>query len=65
MGALFLEQFVAGERWAHLDIDASADWQGNARPPWAPTGPTGSPLGALLTWLETIAGRRYPSDGEA
>lgn len=64
MGALFLEQFVAGERWAHLDIDASADWQGGARPRWAPTGPTGSPLGALLAWLEAIAGRPYPTDGE-
>jgi leucyl aminopeptidase len=59
MGALFLEEFVAGERWAHLDIDACADWRGVARPTWAPQGPTGSPTSVLIHWLESIAGRPH------
>ena len=61
VAALFLEDFVAGERWAHLDIDATAEWRGAAKPAWAPAGITGAPTGALIGWLESIAGQPFPA----
>jgi leucyl aminopeptidase len=57
LGALFLQDFVKGERWAHLDIGATADWRDMAVPEWAPRGATGSPTSALIGWLEARARR--------
>lgn len=41
-GALFLEEFVGGNRWAHLDIAASS-WTDDDRP-YTPKGGTGAPV---------------------
>jgi len=63
VGGLFLEEFVQGERWAHLDIGATADWRDMAVPDWAPKGATGSPTSALIHWLESLSARGPSRDG--
>jgi len=61
LGGLFLEDFAAGERWAHLDIAATAEWRDMAVPAWAPRGPTGSPTAMLIGWLESLGGEACSS----
>lgn len=47
----FLSRFVEGRRWAHLDIAGSAWRWGKAE------SATGRPVGMLVQWLTTRAGR--------
>lgn len=50
LGALFLEQFVGGRRWAHLDIAGPARAEKAVRD--ISRGATGFGVRALLRWLE-------------
>jgi len=53
IGGLFLQEFVSGIPWAHLDIAGTAfaggDWAS-----YSPKGATGSPVRTLLEWLESL-----------
>lgn len=51
--ALYLQHFVDGPRWAHLDIAGSAFHDG-ASPTYA-AGATGEPVRTLTYWLEALA----------
>lgn len=53
---LFLERFVDGVPWAHIDVGDVAFLQ-EQRDEW-PIGPTGSPARTLIRYLETQARRR-------
>lgn len=48
-GALFLEEFVGGHRWAHLDI-AEASWTDDERA-YTPKGGTGTPVRTLCEFV--------------
>ena len=50
LAALFLEQFLGGRRWAHLDIAGPARAEKSARE--VSRGATGFGVRALLRWLE-------------
>ena len=49
IGGLFLQEFVDGKPWVHLDIAGTAFWSGAG--PYGPQGATGSPVRTLLEWL--------------
>jgi len=50
IGGLFLQEFVDGKPWAHLDIAGTAFTSGESAT-YAPKGATGSPVRTLLEWL--------------
>jgi len=50
MGAVFIQEFVAKAKWAHLDIAGTA-WSDNAKPHQA-KGPTGVAIRTLLRLVE-------------
>ncbi|MEK7233560.1 MAG: leucyl aminopeptidase [Elusimicrobiota bacterium] len=50
IGGLFLQEFVDGKPWAHLDIAGTA-FTSEGSAPYAPKGATGSPVRTLLEWL--------------
>ncbi|HVF05489.1 MAG TPA: leucyl aminopeptidase [Frankiaceae bacterium] len=52
IAALFLREFVAGRRWAHLDIASSARSDGDEDE--ITKGATGFGVRTLLTWLESL-----------
>jgi leucyl aminopeptidase len=52
IGGLFLEEFVDGKPWAHLDI-AGVGWNGNGTA-LAPAGATGVPVRMLIDFLRAI-----------
>lgn len=52
IGGLFLQEFVDGKPWAHLDIAGTAFWSGEG--PYGPKGATGSPVRTLLEWLGSL-----------
>jgi leucyl aminopeptidase len=54
--ALFLEHFVDGVPWAHLDV-GEVSFLEHERDEWA-VGPTGSPARTLIRYLENQAKRR-------
>lgn len=53
IGGLFLQEFVDGLPWVHLDIAgtafASGDWTS-----YAPKGATGAPVRTLIEWIENL-----------
>ena len=53
IGGLFLQEFVDGKPWLHLDIAgttfASGDWNS-----YSPKGGTGSPVRTLIEWLGAL-----------
>lgn len=53
IGGLFLQEFVGGKPWLHLDIAgvtfAMSDWNS-----YSPKGGTGSPVRTLLEWLSGL-----------
>jgi leucyl aminopeptidase len=51
IGGLFLQEFVNGLPWAHLDIAGTA-FSGGEWTSYAPKGATGAPVRTLLEWLE-------------
>ncbi len=53
IGGLFLQEFVAGKPWAHLDIAGTAFTSGESAT-YAPKGATGSPVRTLLEWLGAL-----------
>jgi leucyl aminopeptidase len=53
LGAIFLQHFARGLRWAHLDI-ASTAWASKERPYGKP-GATGYGVRLLLEWLNRRA----------
>ncbi len=53
IGGLFLQEFVDGKPWAHLDIAGTAFTSGESAA-YAPKGATGSPVRTLLEWLEAL-----------
>ncbi len=59
----FLQNFVADVPWIHLDIAGTAyvDDPG----PHMAKGPTGTPVRALVTLAEDLAGERAQTDGGA
>jgi leucyl aminopeptidase len=54
IGGLFLQEFVNGAQWAHLDI-AGPSWT-DSDGPLCPTGGTGNPVRSILHYLETLNG---------
>ena len=52
IGGLFLQEFVDGKPWVHLDIAGTAFWSGDG--PYGPKGGTGSPVRTLLEWLGSL-----------
>ncbi len=52
IGGLFLQEFVDGKPWVHLDIAGTAFWSGDG--PYGPKGGTGSPVRTLLEWLSAL-----------
>jgi leucyl aminopeptidase len=52
IGGLFLQEFVDGKPWAHLDIAGTAFWSGEG--PYGPKGATGAPVRTLLEWLGSL-----------
>lgn len=52
IGGLFLQEFVDGKPWAHLDIAGTAFWSGEG--PYGPKGATGSPVRTILEWLGSL-----------
>jgi leucyl aminopeptidase len=52
IGGLFLQEFVDGKPWVHLDIAGTAFWSGEG--PYGPKGATGSPVRTLLEWLGAL-----------
>ena len=50
IGGLFLQEFVEGLPWAHVDI-AGASWTDSDQP-YCPTGGTGHPVRTLLHYIE-------------
>ncbi|MDX6770834.1 MAG: leucyl aminopeptidase [Elusimicrobiota bacterium] len=52
IGGLFLQEFVDGKPWAHLDIAGTAFWSGEG--PYGPKGATGSPVRTILEWLSAL-----------
>jgi leucyl aminopeptidase len=53
IGGLFLQEFVDGKPWAHLDIAGTAFTSGESAT-YAPKGATGSPVRTLLEWLGAL-----------
>lgn len=53
IGGLFLQEFVDGKPWAHLDIAGTA-FTGGESATYAPKGATGSPVRTLLEWLGAL-----------
>ena len=52
IGGLFLQEFVDGKPWVHLDIAGTAFWSGEG--PYGPKGATGSPVRTILEWLGAL-----------
>ncbi len=52
IGGLFLQEFVDGKPWVHLDIAGTAFWSGEG--PYGPKGATGSPVRTILEWLSAL-----------
>ena len=52
IGGLFLQEFVDGKPWVHIDI-AGPSWTDSDQP-YCPTGGTGHPVRTLLKYLENI-----------
>ncbi len=52
IGGLFLQEFVDGTSWAHIDI-AGPSWT-SSDTALCPTGATGNPVRTLLHYLETL-----------
>jgi len=53
IGGLFLQEFVDGKPWVHLDIAGTAFTSGESAT-YAPKGATGSPVRTLLEWLGAL-----------
>lgn len=53
MAALFLDGFVGGVPWAHID-NGSSGWMEHPNPPWS-EGATGSPARTLIEWVRARA----------
>ena len=53
IGGLFLQEFVDGKPWVHLDIAGTA-FTGSDSATYAPKGATGSPVRTLLEWLAAL-----------
>ncbi len=49
IGGLFLEEFIGGKRWAHIDM-AGVGWNG-AGTPFSPAGATGAMVRTLLNFI--------------
>jgi len=54
IGGLFLQEFVDGSPWVHIDI-AGPSWTDSDQP-YCPTGGTGHPVRTLLHYLENLNG---------
>ncbi|MDE2491310.1 MAG: leucyl aminopeptidase [Elusimicrobia bacterium] len=52
VAGLFLQEFVDGRPWVHLDIAGTAFWSGEG--PYGPKGATGQPVRTLLEWLGSL-----------
>jgi len=52
IGGLFLQEFVDGRPWAHIDI-AGPSWTDSDQP-YCPTGGTGHPVRTLLHYIESL-----------
>jgi leucyl aminopeptidase len=52
IGGLFLQEFVDGRSWAHVDI-AGASWTDSDQP-YCPQGGTGHPVRTLLHYIEEL-----------
>jgi leucyl aminopeptidase len=52
--AAFLRSFVGETPWIHLDIAGTAYLDGESA--WQAKGPTGTPVRALVTYVEQLAG---------
>ncbi len=52
IGGLFLQEFVDGRPWVHIDI-AGPSWT-DADQPYCPTGGTGHPVRTLLHYIESL-----------
>ncbi len=52
IAGLFLQEFVDGRPWVHLDIAGTAFWSGDG--PYGPKGGTGQPVRTLLEWLAAL-----------
>jgi leucyl aminopeptidase len=53
IGGLFLQEFVNGIPWAHLDIAGTAFASGDYNS-YSPKGATGAPVRTLLEWLAAL-----------
>ncbi|MFI5361837.1 MAG: leucyl aminopeptidase [Elusimicrobiota bacterium] len=53
IGGLFLQEFVNGIPWAHLDIAGTA-FAGSDYNSYSPKGATGAPVRTLLEWLAAL-----------
>ncbi|MCE2902787.1 MAG: leucyl aminopeptidase [Gemmatimonas sp.] len=53
--ALFLQEFVDGYPWVHLDVAGTAYSQSDLG--WIPKGPTGTPVGTFVEFVRARAGR--------
>ncbi|MBV8073934.1 MAG: leucyl aminopeptidase, partial [Candidatus Eremiobacteraeota bacterium] len=61
--AAFLREFVDGKPWIHLDIAGTA--YGDKETPYQAKGPTGVPVRALVTFVESEAREGARGDGVA
>jgi leucyl aminopeptidase len=52
VAGLFLQEFVDGRPWVHLDIAGTAFWSGAG--PYGPKGATGAPVRTLIEWLGSL-----------
>jgi leucyl aminopeptidase len=53
--ALFLQEFVDGYPWVHLDVAGTAYSQSDLG--WIPKGPTGTPVGTFVEFVRARAGQ--------
>ncbi|MES2521116.1 MAG: leucyl aminopeptidase [Gemmatimonadota bacterium] len=60
--ALFLQEFVDGFSWVHLDVAGTAYSQSDLG--WIPKGPTGTPVGTFVEFVRARA-RGTAADGQA